>query len=47
MRMGRFFGTSAEFWMGLQADDEMAVARDGIADDLAAIKPWRGALSAA
>lgn len=39
MRLARFFGTSAEFWMGLQADYEMARVRDGLADELAAIRP--------
>lgn len=27
MRLGRFFGTSPEVWMGLQADYELRVAR--------------------
>lgn len=39
MRLARFFGTSAEFWMGLQADYEMARVREGLADELAAIRP--------
>lgn len=47
MRLGRFFGMSAEFWMALQAGYEMAVARDAMADELAAIKPWPAALAAA
>ena len=42
MRLGRFFGMSAEFWMGLQADYDMAKSRDEMADVLAAIKPWQG-----
>lgn len=41
MRLGRFFGMSAEFWMGLQADFDMARARDNLAADLAAIRPWQ------
>lgn len=45
MRLGRFFGTSAEFWMGLQDDYEMAIARDRLAAELAAIKPWRTAIA--
>jgi addiction module HigA family antidote len=28
LRLGRFFGTSAEFWMGLQMDYELDVERD-------------------
>ena len=39
MRLARFFGTSAEFWMELQADYEMARVRDDLADELAAIRP--------
>lgn len=46
MRLGRYFGTSADFWMGLQSDHEMAVLRDGLADELTAIKPWQAALAA-
>ena len=33
MRLGRFFGMSPEFWMGLQADFDMARARDALAAD--------------
>lgn len=46
MRLGRFFGTSAEFWMGLQADFEMARLRQSLAADLEAIKPWQTAQAA-
>ena len=45
MRLARYFGTSAEFWMGLQADYEMARARDVLAAELAAITPWQPALA--
>jgi addiction module HigA family antidote len=41
LRLGRFFGVSAEFWMGLQADFDMARARDALAAELAAIDPWQ------
>lgn len=34
LRLSRFFGTSAEFWMGLQADYDMAVARGQLAGAL-------------
>lgn len=47
MRLARFFGTSAEFWMGLQSDYEMACAREALADVLAGITPWKGAPSGA
>jgi addiction module HigA family antidote len=39
MRLARYLGTSAEFWMGLQSDYEMALARGALAGELAAIKP--------
>ena len=28
LRLSRYFGTSAEFWLGLQADYDLDVARD-------------------
>jgi addiction module HigA family antidote len=30
LRFSRYFGTSAEFWFGLQADYDMAIARSTI-----------------
>ncbi|NDG42482.1 MAG: addiction module antidote protein, HigA family [Betaproteobacteria bacterium] len=39
LRLARYFGTSAEFWMGLQSDHEMAVACTELADALASITP--------
>ena len=41
MRLGRFFGMSAEFWLGLQADYDMAISRDAMSGVLAGIKPWQ------
>jgi antitoxin HigA-1 len=32
LRLSRFFGTTAEFWLGLQADYDLDVARDRLAD---------------
>jgi antitoxin HigA-1 len=32
MRLGRFFGTSAEMWMNLQSHYELQVAEDRLAD---------------
>lgn len=32
LRLGRFFGTTARFWMNLQADYELRVARLKVAD---------------
>ena len=40
LRLSAYFGTSAEFWMGLQADYEMALAREALADALASIKSY-------
>ena len=37
LRMAKYFGTSAEFWMGLQTDFDMASARATMADALARI----------
>ena len=32
LRLSRFFGTSAEFWLGLQADFDLDTASDRLAD---------------
>ncbi len=37
LRLAKYFGTSAEFWMGLQTDFDMATARTAMADVLARI----------
>ena len=34
LRLARFFGTRAEFWMGLQTDFDMAIARENLRDTL-------------
>ncbi len=41
LRLARFFGMSDGFWIGLQADYEIAQARDVLADILARIKPYQ------
>jgi addiction module HigA family antidote len=46
MRLARFFNMSPEFWMGLQADYEMALARQNLADELKSIKPFQSAVTA-
>lgn len=46
MRLARYFGTSAEFWLGLQTDHDMALSRDGLADVLAGIEPRQAATRA-
>ena len=45
LRLAAFFGTSAEFWMGLQTDHDMAVARQGMGADLAGIRRFEPALA--
>ena len=37
LRLAQFFGTSGDFWMGLQADYEIAIARDAMRDVLSRI----------
>jgi addiction module HigA family antidote len=34
LRLGRYFGTSAQFWLGLQMDYDLDVTEDAIADRL-------------
>jgi len=38
LRLARYFGTSAEFWMGLQADYDLRVAEQAANDTLAHIR---------
>jgi addiction module HigA family antidote len=35
LRLSRYFGTSAEFWLGLQADYDLDLATDRLADRIA------------
>ncbi len=46
MRLARFFNMSPEFWMGLQADYEIALAHRQISEELKSIRPFRPALAA-
>ena len=34
LRLARFFGTSPQFWMGLQSDYDLDVAQDALGDRL-------------
>ncbi len=34
LRLGRFFGTSPQFWLGLQMDFDLDVAEDALAERL-------------
>lgn len=37
LRLSKYFGTSAEFWLGLQTDYDMAIARSTMGEALARI----------
>ena len=40
LRLARYFGTSAEFWLGMQATYDLAIARDEIGARIeSSIKP--------
>lgn len=39
LRLARYFGTSPQFWLGMQAQYELDVEQDRLGDALAAIEP--------
>lgn len=39
LRLGRFFGTSAQFWLNLQTHFDLDLAEDRMAEQIAAITP--------
>jgi addiction module HigA family antidote len=39
LRLARYFGTTAEFWLGIQAHYDIETAQRALGDDIAAIKP--------
>jgi addiction module HigA family antidote len=39
LRLSRYFGMSAEFWLGLQADFDLKTQAARLADELGAIRP--------
>ncbi|MBI4723940.1 MAG: HigA family addiction module antidote protein [Rhodomicrobium sp.] len=41
LRLARYFGTSAEFWLGIQARFDLEVARRELEAEIAAIEPRR------
>ena len=41
LRLARYFGTSAEFWINLQSHYELDRAEDEAGDQIAEIKPLR------
>lgn len=41
LRLGKYFGTSAQFWLNLQSHYDLDVAEDRVAGQIDAIKPLR------
>lgn len=42
MRLGRYFGTSAKFWMNLQSNYDLQVAEDGLSERIGReVAPFR------
>ncbi|MFT4216447.1 MAG: HigA family addiction module antitoxin [Micropruina sp.] len=39
LRLGRYFGVPAQFWLNLQTRYELELAEDRVADQIAAITP--------
>lgn len=39
LRLGKYFGTSAQFWLNLQTHYDLDLAEDRVADQVAAITP--------
>ena len=42
LRLCRFFGLSAGYWLRAQAAHDTEVAQDLLAETIAKIRPWRG-----
>jgi addiction module HigA family antidote len=42
LRLGRFFGTSAQFWINLQSHYDLEIELEAIGDSLDAIEPLLG-----
>ena len=43
LRLAKYFGTSAQFWLNLQTHYDLDLAEDRVAGQLAAITPLRSA----
>ncbi len=43
LRLAKYFGTSAQFWLNLQTHYDLDLAEDRTADQIAAIKPLNAA----
>ncbi len=39
LRLGKYFGTSAQFWLNLQTHFDLELAEDRVADEIGAIVP--------
>lgn len=39
LRLGKYFGTSAQFWLNLQTDYDLDLAEDRVIDQIEAITP--------
>jgi addiction module HigA family antidote len=43
LRLGKYFGTTAQFWLNLQSHYDLDVAEDRAAEQIAAITPLTSA----
>jgi antitoxin HigA-1 len=43
LRLARYFGTTPEFWLGIQARHDLETARRSLSEDIAAIRPRKRA----
>lgn len=43
LRLGKYFGTSAQFWLNLQTHYDLDLAEDRVAEQIDAITPLRSA----
>lgn len=43
LRLARYFGTSPDFWLGIQAQFDVETAEQSLNDDIAAIEPRKSA----
>ncbi|QJU53955.1 HigA family addiction module antitoxin [Herbiconiux sp. KACC 21604] len=41
LRLGRYFGTSAQFWLNLQTKYDLDLAEDRVSEQIAAITPLK------
>ena len=41
IRLAKFFGTSEQFWLGLQAAYEVSMTKEELRNEINQIKPWQ------